>query len=94
MGTKKNVIAIGTRVALSANFLRNTGQQVGSAGSRRGTVLSMDNIFARVRWDDAPDYTALAKQWGEDYADDVRANGSMVNLGNLAAVGSGAMSAN
>ncbi len=94
MGTKKNVIAIGTRVALSANFLRNTGLQVGPAGARRGTVLSMDNIFARVRWDDAPDYAALAKQWGEDYADDVRANGSMVNLANLAAVGSTAMSAN
>jgi hypothetical protein len=93
---KKNTLAIGTRVALSANFLRNTGQQTGPAGQRRGTILALDPIFARVRWDDTTeaDYAALATQWGDDYAADVRANGHMVNRANLAAVGSAAMSAN
>jgi hypothetical protein len=91
---KKNIIAAGTRVALSGNFLRNTGQQTGPAAQRRGTVLSLEGtLFARVRWDEPTDYTALAMQWGDDYADDVKANGHMVNIANLAAVGSSAMAA-
>jgi hypothetical protein len=92
---KKNIIAVGTRVALSANFLRNTGQMTGPAGSRRGTVVGFEGSqFARVRWDTGVDYAALSAQWGEDFAEDVRVNGSMVNIGNLAAIGSSAMSAN
>ena len=91
MGTKRNKIEVGTRVAYSANFLRQQGIHSGSAPMRRGTVLSLySRDHARVKWDDA-DYVALGKQWGEDYAEDARENGQLVSVGVLAAVGSSAM---
>lgn len=91
MGTKRNIVVAGTRVAYSAKFLRDTGQRTGRAPDRRGTVVSVDADFARVRWDDF-DAAASAKQWGEDYAEDAIAHGQMAALSVLAMVGSSAMS--
>lgn len=91
MGTKKNVITPGARVAYSANFLRQQRIYSGSAPMRRGTVLSLySRDHARVKWDDA-DYAALGKQWGDDYAEDARENGQLVSINVLATIGSSAM---
>lgn len=88
----RNQLQPGDRIAYAAKFLRNTGQHTGGAGARRGTYVGPDAHtpnFARVRWDDfearADD---LARQWGDDYAADARANGQMVHADNIARVGS------
>lgn len=84
----KRTIEIGSRVAYGASFLRNTGQRTGNAGLRRGTLLSTDGNFARVRWDDFEETApGLANRYGQDYVDDARKHGSLVLLANLAKVG-------
>lgn len=95
----KSTLNPGDRIAYAAKFLKSTGQQVGPAGSRRGTFLRADDGFApgyaRVMWDDfeagAP---ALAEQYGADYVDDARANGQVVFAGNIARVGSARFACN
>lgn len=79
----------GNRVAFSVKFCRNTCQITGRTPAMRGTLLSHDGSFARVRWDDwcAAKRAALSRQWGEDFAEDAEANGEMVNLANLCRVG-------
>lgn len=86
----KTKFQAGDRVALSAQFLKSTGQRTGFAAHRRGSFLKIEGTeFARVRWDDEGEvlYSAMALQWGNDYADDIRANGSLININNLAKVG-------
>lgn len=85
----------GDRIAYAAKFLKNTGQQTGPGGSRRGAYVGPDGSpgFARVRWDDT-DFAALAAQWGDDYADDVRANGTMIHETAVAKVGSARFACN
>jgi hypothetical protein len=90
MGTKRNNIVAGARVAYSANFLRCQGIYSGSAPQRRGTVVSVDGAYSRVRWDNF-DAKSSAAQWGEDYAEDAIANGQMVSTHVLASLGSSAM---
>ena len=80
-------LIVGAIVGFSANHLKNTGQHAGRAPMRRGELLSIDGGYCRVRWTDV-DYAALALQWGEDYADDARANGQLYPLANLAVVSS------
>lgn len=92
---KRNLIA-GDRVALSAKFLKNTGQFTGPAGARRGTFIKYEGDFARVHWDDIEEYIAAGRgDYAEpDYCAEVRANGSMVHAGNLAKVNSAAFALN
>jgi hypothetical protein len=81
-------LKIGDTVAYTVKFLKCTGQTVGNAGFRRGELLSIiDNQFVRVRWSDWNDEykAALAKQWGDDYAEDAEQNGQMVALTNICA---------
>ena len=77
----------GTVVGFSARFLKDTRQHTGRAPMRRGEMLSIDGNYCRVRWTDT-DYAALTLQWGEDYADDARANGQLYPLANLAVINS------
>ena len=80
----------GETIAYTAKFLKNTGQFTGGAGKRRGVFRSLwdkDPKFARVHWHDA-DYTCLAEQWGQDYADDAKAHGQLVLAVNICRVGS------
>ena len=73
------VIRVGDRVGYSADFLANTGQQIGDAGFDRGTIEKLDSIsegltLATVKWDgDSP---------------------PRVNVKNLAKVGTPGMSRN
>ena len=65
-------IAKGDRVAYSRAFLQSTGQYLGSAPARRGTVLEIEDLgenflLARIQWE------------GE-------AEPSRVNVGNLVAL--------
>lgn len=82
----------GDRVAFSAAFLRDTGQQAGPAGFRRGTYIGVAAgwpAHARVKWDD--DDARIASgvgQYGDpEYAADVRLNGSIAAFDALAKVG-------
>ncbi len=82
----------GDRVAYNVRFLKDTGQQVGSGGFRRGTFVgpySASAAHGRVKWDDlfTPEAASLAKCYGEDWLDDARANGAVVALSALAKVG-------
>ena len=92
---KRNLVA-GDRVALTAKFLKNTGQFTGDAGARRATFIKYEGDFARVRWDDIEATIASGRgQYAEqDYCDDVRANGSMVHADNICKVGSAAFALN
>lgn len=87
----------GDRIAYAAKFLRNTGQFTGSAPQRRGTYLGQntdrgkpDPDFARVRWDDIEALIASGQgQYGDpEYVAEIRANGSLVHINNIAKVGS------
>lgn len=83
--------APGDRIAYAAKFLRNTGQHTTGAAGRRGTFRSLDRTpgYGRVAWDDFEERAAyLAAQYGDDYAEDARANGQLVHLDNIARVGS------
>jgi len=95
----KSALNPGDRIAYAAKFLKNTGQQVGPAGSRRGTFLRADDGFApgyaRVRWDDFEASAAtLADLYGADYVDDARANGQVVHSTAIARVGSARFACN
>lgn len=54
MSKKPPNIAVGDRVAYSANFLRSTGQLTGAVPFMRGTVVRLDDwcgaVFAAVEW--------------------------------------------
>ena len=93
--TKRNLVA-GDTVALSAKFLKNTGQFTGPAGARRGTFIKYDGDFARVHWHDIDALIAAGRSdYAEpDYCAEVKANGSMVHAGNLCKVGSAAFACN
>lgn len=97
--TKLPKLESGDRIAYSAKFLKSTGQFTGGAGERRGTFRAYDDGFspgyARVTWDDF-EATAdrLSDQYGADYVDDARANGSVVFAGNIAKVGSARFACN
>lgn len=74
----------GDRVAFTAKFLKSTGQQVGPAGKRRGTVVGpvpgMGPMFIGVRWDDErlSDHDA-----DPEYRDHVARYGQAVNVANI-----------
>ncbi|WFU52259.1 hypothetical protein QA639_21360 [Bradyrhizobium pachyrhizi] len=82
----------GDRVAYAAVFLKNTGQFTGPGPQRRGTFVKVwksNPDFARVKWDDFEQIAAaLAQHLGEDYVDDAREHGQLVNINNIAKVGS------
>jgi hypothetical protein len=83
----------GDRVGYAAKFLRNTGQFTGAAPQKRGTYVGPDkhnDKFGRVHWDDEAERIAAGQgNYAEaDYCEDVRLNGSLVFLGNIARVGS------
>jgi hypothetical protein len=81
----------GDRVAYAAKFLRATGQLTGAAPQRRGTFLRHDfNGFCRVRWDNEGEYISSGRgQYADDeYCRDVRENGNLVAITNIAKVGS------
>lgn len=82
---------IGDRIALTAKFLKNTGQFTGRGGARRGTYLgphpTLGSAFAAVRWDDE-DLAYLAEQYGDDYAANVKEHGQAVLAANICKVGS------
>jgi hypothetical protein len=77
----------GDRIAYSAKFLKNIGAFTGPEGFRRGTLVSIEYELARVKWDDF-NYASAAKMYGSDYADNARDNGQLVNINNIAKVGS------
>lgn len=80
----------GDRVAYAAKFLKNTGQFTGAGPQRRGTFVAYwdkDPNVTRVKWDDF-DFACLAKQYGEDYAEDAQAHGQCVQAANIAKIGS------
>jgi hypothetical protein len=56
---KVNPIKVGDKVAYSAKYLRNTGQQTGDTPFMRGVVTAIkplgDNQLATVQW--SPDYS-------------------------------------
>ncbi len=83
----KRELQAGDRVAYSANFLRSTCQHTGAVPRMRGTILALLELskgftLAEIKWDGVPDRS-------EDEGGPYR-----VNVGNLARVGSAAMSAN
>ncbi len=85
----------GDRVALSAAFLKNTGQFTGGAGERRGTFAGpalpgFPPSYGRVHWDDTPArIAAKAGNFAEaDYCEVIAHDGSHVPLTNIAKVGS------
>lgn len=89
----------GARVAYAARHLKNTGQQTGPAGARRGTFVKVDAMglpWVRVNWDDTP--ARLASGQGNfaetDYCADVRAHGELANITALAVVGSARFACN
>jgi hypothetical protein len=88
----KQLPNIGDRVAYTAKFLKNIGAFTGSFGQRRGTLVAVPSgrdELARVRWDDFESNAKhLAEQYGDDYVEDARNNGQMVNINNIAKVGS------
>jgi hypothetical protein len=84
----------GDKVGYTAKWLRSVGAYTGSVPFRRGTFVGMDasmsKQFGRVRWDDIEDYIADGSGQFSDpeYVADVRQNGSLINVGNIAKVGS------
>ncbi len=89
----------GDRIAYAAKFLKDTGQQAGNGGSRRGTFIAMDPMgpnFCRVTWDDIDAVIASGQgQYGEaDYCEHVKKHGSLVNLTAIAKVGSARFACN
>lgn len=84
-------LAAGDRVAFSANFVRSTGQYTTGAANQRATFLGQDDQlgdpFVRVRWDHQP---AILDTHRDDpkHCADILAKGSIVNVHNLARVGS------
>jgi hypothetical protein len=74
-------IAVGDKVAFSANFLRSIGARTGPMGFARGTVESIKKMgpldIATVNWG----------KWTDDAS-------PRVNIKNLARVGTPAMSSN
>ena len=81
---KAGALQAGDRVAYTAKFLKSTGQQVGSAGKRRGTVVGpvpgMGPMFIGIRWDDEQlsDHDA-----DPEYREHVRQHGQAVNVANI-----------
>ena len=84
-------LKIGDRVAYSAPFLKRMKIHSGRAAFARGALLSVDACgkYCRVRWDDEAGYLALADQ-DADWKDDVRTNGQLAYLSDLARIGSAA----
>ena len=82
--TKTKTFEAGARVRYTGKWLRNTGQQTGSAGQRRGTVTGpvpgMSADVVGVRWDDE-DLSAYDAD--PEYQAHVKAHGVAVNAGNL-----------
>lgn len=77
----------GMRIAYTRDFAKMFGNNCDVA-QRRGTYLgpmSPDGSLVRVRWDDIDEaaYAAMAKQYGQDYADDARENGCVVAACNI-----------
>jgi hypothetical protein len=74
----------GDRVAFSAAHVKNTRMSYDKA-QRRGTFMAPegDGNLCRVRWDDEAAMLASGEGYFSqpDYCDDVRANGSLVNMG-------------
>jgi hypothetical protein len=91
MSKKLPTFVAGDRIAYAASFLKSIGARTGTIPQRRGMFIAAvkfggsDN-FCRVRWEDE-NLPGLAEQYGEDYADDVREKGSLVNLTSIAKVG-------
>lgn len=89
--TKPNTLNAGDRVAYSAKMLRDTRQQTGNAGARRGTFAGFSGTmgWGRVKWDNFEHGASrLAELYGADYVDDARQNGQLVALSAIAKVGS------
>lgn len=83
-------LTAGDRIALTAKFLKSTGQFTGAAGQRRGTYLGpLGSVpgYGLVRWDDEAAMLAASRE-EDDYKAHVREFGSTVCLTNIARVGS------
>ena len=92
---QKNNLQSGDRVALTAKFLKNTGQFTGSSGQRRGTFINYELPMARVKWDDfEANAVYYVEQYGDDYVQECRANGSRVHAANICKVGSAKFACN
>ena len=93
--TKKTTLNPGDRIAFSRAFLKSIGGDYATV-QRRGVFIAPDthSNLARVRWDDydysigSAQFKAAAEQYGEDYAEEIAANGSRVNIHNICRVGS------
>lgn len=96
---KTQKLVAGDRVALTAKFLKNTGQFTGPAGQRRGTFVKYESgaldTFARVRWDDFESVAArFAELYGDDFVADAREHGSVVLAANICKVGAAKFACN
>ena len=92
-------LKIGDRVACASAHLKNTGQQTGAAGSRRGTYAGPCSYapgFGFVHWDDEAERIAAGQgDYAEaDYCESVRKNGALVGLRAIARVGSARFACN
>jgi hypothetical protein len=93
MAKKLPNLTQGDEVAYAAKFLKDTRQQTGNAGARRGIFVRFEGDYARVKWRDA-DYSWLAHQYGADYAEDARENGQLVHRSAICRVGSARFACN
>jgi hypothetical protein len=75
-------IEVGDRVRLTSKFLKNTGQQRGSEGVSRWTVLALSDSFAVV-----DQKTGTGKSGYEDLSDEeffaLKLDYRRINVGNL-----------
>ena len=101
MARKLPSFSVGDRVALSAAFLKNTGQFTGASADKRGTFAGpalpgFPPSYGRVHWDDTPArIAAKSGQFAEaDYCEVIARDGTHVPLANIAKVGSARFACN
>lgn len=93
-------LAAGDRIAYTAKWLKNTGHFTGDVPQRRGTYIGPASgfppNFGRAKWDDIEAVIATGEgQYGDpEYVADVRAHGSLINVNNIAKVGSARFACN
>jgi len=90
---KKSKLNPGDRIGYSASFLKSicAGYETAQArGVYVGAYAAMPDKFGRVHWDD--EAARIKARQGcfieQDYCDEVKANGSLVALANIARFGS------
>jgi hypothetical protein len=77
MSKMKKSVSVGSRVRLTGKYLRSTGQQAGSEGAKKWTVLSLRDDYAEV--DEPSSYPWTA----EELAEDPSLANRRINVGNL-----------